>query len=52
MMYIRIPKPIPRGCPSGPGLPLSLMLTCRLLWSVGATQAQSPAGFQFAKVIG
>ena len=33
-MYIRIPKPTPRGCPSGPVLPLAIVLTSRLLWSV------------------
>jgi hypothetical protein len=33
-------------------LPLSFMLTSRLLWSLGATEPQSRVSFNFARVIG
>jgi hypothetical protein len=52
MMNIKIPKPIPRGCPSGPVFPLLFVLTSRLLSSVEATEPQSRVGFNFARVVG
>jgi hypothetical protein len=45
MMNRRIPKPIPRGCPTGPVLTLAVVLTYRLLRSVEATEAHGPDGF-------
>jgi hypothetical protein len=41
-MNNKIPKPMPRGCPSGPVLPL---LTSCLLDRFEATEAHGPDGF-------
>ena len=45
-----ITKATPRGCPSGPVLPVAGVLTNCLLWSVQATEAQSRGSINSAKV--